>query len=116
MAPICCSKFVAQSTTARSVPGLGIDLTGSPMQTWPLPKQHDPPDLWTVPKALVHRKSGEVSHILCLVGVRENHVFEVCGFGRTFGHEGSPSICDGPRPRPSARRYSATTTASETRV
>src|SRR5271166_4345473 len=26
---------------ARSVPGLGIDLTGSPMQTWPLPKRLD---------------------------------------------------------------------------
>jgi hypothetical protein len=43
MAPICCSKSAAQSTTARSVPGLGIDSTGSPRQTRPLPKRHDPP-------------------------------------------------------------------------
>src|SRR5258707_9222539 len=28
---------------ACSVPGLGIDLTGSPMQTRPLPKRHDSP-------------------------------------------------------------------------
>jgi hypothetical protein len=28
---------------------LANDLTGSPIQTWPLSKRHDPPDLWTVP-------------------------------------------------------------------
>ena len=50
MARICCCKFVARSTTAHSVPGLSIDLTGCPMPTWPLPKRHDPPDLWTVPE------------------------------------------------------------------
>src|ERR1700692_1243853 len=51
MAPICCSRSVAQSTTAHSVPGLGIDLTGSLMRTRPLPMRHDPPDPWTVPPA-----------------------------------------------------------------
>jgi hypothetical protein len=34
---------------AHSVPGLDIDLTGSPMWTRPLLKRHDPPDLQTVP-------------------------------------------------------------------
>jgi hypothetical protein len=47
-APICCGS-AAQSTTARSVPDLGIDLTGSPVQTLPLPNRHDPPNVWTVP-------------------------------------------------------------------
>jgi hypothetical protein len=48
-APICYCKFVAQSTTERSVPGLGIDLTGSPMQTRPLRKRHDPDSPTTGP-------------------------------------------------------------------
>src|SRR5271166_1770778 len=67
MAPICCSKFVAQSTTARSVPGSGIDLTGSPMQTWPLPKRLDSPDLWTVPPvtAVVLEKAGRFRIEVC---------------------------------------------------
>src|ERR1700692_1969709 len=52
MAPICCSRSVAQSTTAHSVPGLGIDLTGSLMRTRPLPMRHDPPDPSTVPGEL----------------------------------------------------------------
>jgi hypothetical protein len=30
---ICCSRSVARSTTAPSVSGLGVDLTGSPIQT-----------------------------------------------------------------------------------
>jgi hypothetical protein len=37
------------------VSGLDADLTGSPMPIWPLPKRHDPPDLWTVPKAAAVR-------------------------------------------------------------
>jgi hypothetical protein len=44
------SRPLAQSITARSVSGLGIDLIGSQMPTWPLPKWHDPADLWTVPR------------------------------------------------------------------
>jgi hypothetical protein len=46
---ICCSRSAAQSTTARSVSGSGIDLIGSQMPTWPLRKRYDPPNLWTVP-------------------------------------------------------------------
>jgi hypothetical protein len=33
----------------HSALGLGIDLTGTLPPTWPLPKRHDPPDLWTPP-------------------------------------------------------------------
>jgi hypothetical protein len=32
MAPICCSRSAAQSTTVSLVPGLGADLIGSPIQ------------------------------------------------------------------------------------
>jgi hypothetical protein len=42
VAQICCRRSAAQSTTARLVPGWGINLTGSPMQHGPLPTQHDP--------------------------------------------------------------------------
>jgi hypothetical protein len=38
-----------QSTTVRSAPRSVIDLTGSPAQISPLPKRHDPPNVWTVP-------------------------------------------------------------------
>jgi len=33
--------------------GWGSGLTGSPMPTWPLPKRHDPPDVWTVPGCIM---------------------------------------------------------------
>jgi hypothetical protein len=48
-APICCFRSAAQSTTARSVSGWGIDLIGSQIPPRPLPKRHDLSDLWTVP-------------------------------------------------------------------
>jgi hypothetical protein len=49
MTPICCFRFVARSTMARSVPGLGIDLIGLPKQIRSLLSRHDSLDLWTVP-------------------------------------------------------------------
>jgi hypothetical protein len=43
MGPICCSRSVVQSTTVRLGRDWGVDLIGPGMQTWPLPKQRDPP-------------------------------------------------------------------------
>jgi NAD(P)-dependent dehydrogenase (short-subunit alcohol dehydrogenase family) len=60
MAPIYCSRFVTQSTPARSAPGSGTDLIGSPMPARPLPKLHDPPDPWTAPSTM--RGAANVKH------------------------------------------------------
>ena len=40
------------------VPDLGIDLTGSPMQTRPSPKRRDPSNVWTVPSCVRPGVSG----------------------------------------------------------
>jgi hypothetical protein len=49
-APICCSRFVALSIATRSVPGLGIDLTGSPNADAAFAKAAWCPNVSMVPK------------------------------------------------------------------
>src|SRR5208337_5356584 len=44
-----------------------IDLTGSPMQTWPLPKRLDSPDLWTVPFLVAPALDDDIENKALLV-------------------------------------------------
>jgi len=64
VAPICCCRFVARFITAPSDPDSGIDLTDGPIQTQPLPKQHDPQCLDSPSRA--QRWRDAVSELLAL--------------------------------------------------
>src|SRR4051794_35944903 len=47
--------------------GLGINLTGSPMSTWPLPKRHDPPISGQSPRGPPQVAQASLQHWIAVV-------------------------------------------------